>query len=327
MSTSSVFDGGVDDGIGELHLQHAPHVLRRASVVLDDERRVPGRLRHLHAVVERDGGRQGAEHEDDAPHVIRRGRLRSQLIDIEWRRRVDTAEGGGHDDRHCGARHDPNPLHREHGGDERPACLLIRVLRHDGCRQWIIAADAKTKPKPEKAERAHDRLGGAPKRQPRREGRGDHHHQRVAVDALAPQAITQPSKEELPAERPAQGHPVHSRRHIRGQHARRAGRRVIVVQSPEQTRHGGDAKQIVSVGEKSHTRDDDRREVVPLRPRPVERAEHFGRPRSDRHGRSRNGTLSAPPHTIVTILSPPSPPPSQFPPSKPPPMHTITSPG
>jgi hypothetical protein len=43
----------------------------------------------------------------------------------ECRRRVGAAETRGDDDQHCGVRHDPDPLHREHGGYERTARLLV----------------------------------------------------------------------------------------------------------------------------------------------------------------------------------------------------------
>jgi len=60
-------------------------------------------------------------------------------------------EDRGQDDRQRRTRQDSESLHGEHRRDERPSCLLVRVLRHDCGGQWVVAADPEAEPEPEEA--------------------------------------------------------------------------------------------------------------------------------------------------------------------------------
>ncbi|TVU48355.1 hypothetical protein EJB05_07989 [Eragrostis curvula] len=54
----------------DILLEHHGHVSRGLLGVAGDERRVTRRLGHLHAPVVCERGGDGAEHEDDTPHVV-----------------------------------------------------------------------------------------------------------------------------------------------------------------------------------------------------------------------------------------------------------------
>ncbi|BAS82184.1 Os03g0136450, partial [Oryza sativa Japonica Group] len=258
----------------DLHLEHLGHVGRGALRVLGDDGGVPRRLRHPHPPVEGERRGKRAEHEDEPPHVVGLGRGGRRRVGGERRRGEPAPEDRGDPDRHRAAGEDPEPLHREHGGDERPARPLVRVLRHDGGAERVVAADAEAEPEAEEAERGHDARRRVPERQPRRDGADDHQEQRHAVDALPADPVAEPPEEELPRERADEGDAVHGRRDV-GRQAARLGRAVGgVVDAADELGDEGDAEEVVGVGEEAHAGDDDGGEVVPLRLGAVQRGEH-----------------------------------------------------
>ncbi|BAT11061.1 Os10g0444566, partial [Oryza sativa Japonica Group] len=270
----------------DLRVEHLGHVGGGLLGVARDERGVPRRLRHLHAPVVGERRRDGAEHEDDPPHVVGLGHQRRRAAVGVRRRRVRVPEPGRHDERHDGAEQDAEPLHGEHGGDERPARPLVGVLRHDRRRQRVVAADAEAEPEPEEAERGDDALRRAPEREARRDGAHHHEHEREAVHALPPELVAEPPEEELPRERAAQRDAVHRCRHVGRQAAGVVPGEVGVVDAAEQLGDEGDAEEVVGVGEEAHAGDHDRHEMVPLRPRMVQRRQYLELP--VRHCRRRS---------------------------------------
>ncbi|BAT11065.1 Os10g0444850 [Oryza sativa Japonica Group] len=259
----------------DLDLEHLGHVGGGLLGVLGDEGGVARRLRHLHPPVVGEQRRHGAEHEDDPPHVVGLADGGARAVVLVRRRREPGAERGGDDEGDDAAGEDAEPLHREHGGDERAAGLLVGVLRHDRRRQRVVAADAESEPEPEEAERRHDAGGRVREREPRRDGADDHHQQRHPVHALPAELVAEPPEEELPRQRAAERDSVHRRGDVGRQAAGVLLGEVGVVDAAEQLGDEGDAEEVVGVGEEAHAGDDDRREVVPLRLRRVQRAQHL----------------------------------------------------
>ena len=169
---------------------------------------------------------------------------------------------------------DSYSLHAEHGGDECPSRLLIRILRHDGRRQWIISPNAHSQPETEEAKSTHHGLGRVSKRHTRSDRGQNHEQQGPSIHPLPPELVTEPSKQELSTQSTTKRHTVDSSRDIWWQSPRLPCQGVVVVQSSQQTRDGGNNKEIVSVSEEPHPRDDDRLEMVPLRLGFVERTEN-----------------------------------------------------
>jgi len=273
----------------DLLLEHLGHVGRGLLRVPGDERRVPRRLGHLHAPVVGERGREGAEHEDDAPDVVGLRDERRLGVDEVRRGRERVPERRRDDDRDDGAEEDAEALHGEHGGDEGAAGLLVGVLGHDGGAQRVVAADAEAKPEAEEAERADDALGRAPEREARRHGAEHHEDEGEAVDALAPELVAEPSEEELSGERAAERDARHGGRHVGREAAGLLGGGVGVVDAAEELGHERDAEEVVCVGEESHAGDDDRHEMVPLRLGLVECGQHVEL--TSRHGVSLSSSL------------------------------------
>uniref|UniRef100_J3LK22 Uncharacterized protein n=1 Tax=Oryza brachyantha TaxID=4533 RepID=J3LK22_ORYBR len=198
----------------DLGVEHLGHVGRRLLRVAGDERRVPRRLGHLHPPVVGERSRDGAEHEDEPPYVVGLRDERRGVVLGVGRRGVRAPEASRDGERDDGAEEDPEPLHGEHRGDECPARPLVRVLRHDGGAERVVAADAEAEPEAEEAERRHHALGRVPERQPRRDRAHDHQDQREAIDALPAQLVAEPPKEQLPGERAAERHAGHGGRHV-----------------------------------------------------------------------------------------------------------------
>ncbi|KAF7075536.1 hypothetical protein CFC21_080307 [Triticum aestivum] len=259
----------------DLHLEHLGHVGRGLLGVLGDERRVARSLGHLHPPVVGHQGRDGAEHEDEAPHEVglrRRGGERAVLV---GGRGEGGAEGGGDDERDDAAGEDAEALHRKDGGDEGAPRLLVGVLGHDGGGERVVAADAEAEPEAEEAERGHDGAGGGPEGQPGGDGAEHHAHERHAVDALAAHAVAEPAEEELAGERAAEGDAVDGGGDVGRERAGGVGALPVVVDAAEQLGDEGDAEEVVGVGEEAHAGDDDGREVVPLRLGRVQRRQHL----------------------------------------------------
>jgi len=279
----------------DLRVEHLGHVRRGLLGVARDERRVPRRLRHLHAPVVGERRRDGAEHEDDPPHVVGLGDERRRGVVLVRRRRVRVPEAAGHDERDDGAEEDAEALHGEHGGDEGAAGLLVGVLGHDGGRQRVVAADAEPEPEAEEAERGDDALGGLAEREARRDGAEHHEDEREAVDAFPAELVAEPAEEELAGERAAERDAVHGRGHVGRQGAGAGGVGLRVVDAAQQLGDEGDAEEVVGVREEAHAGDHDGHEMVPLRLRLVQRRQNFELLAS--HGRCRSLAL---PHAVST---------------------------
>uniref|UniRef100_A0A804PB30 Uncharacterized protein n=1 Tax=Zea mays TaxID=4577 RepID=A0A804PB30_MAIZE len=108
--------------------------------------------------------------------------------------------------------------------------------------------------------------------------------ERHPVHALAPQLVAQPAEEELPRQRAAEGHAVDRRRDVGRQRPGAVLAGVRVVDAAQQLGDEGDAEEVVGVREEAHAGDDDGREVVPLRLRRVQRAQHLQAVSPARHG-------------------------------------------
>ncbi len=94
---------------------------------------IPGCLRHGHPPVVRQRGRDGAGHEYDSPGEV--GALRR----VERRGVAGVVvEGGGDGHGDGGADEDAEPLHGEHGGDERAAGAPVGELRNDGVKDEFV---------------------------------------------------------------------------------------------------------------------------------------------------------------------------------------------
>uniref|UniRef100_A0A804LDS5 Phosphate transporter protein9 n=1 Tax=Zea mays TaxID=4577 RepID=A0A804LDS5_MAIZE len=248
----------------DLLLEHLGHVGRGLLRVAGDERRVPRRLGHLHAPVVGERGRDGAEHEDDAPDIVGLRDERRLGVHEVGRGRERVPERRRDGERHDGAEEDAEPLHGEHGGDEGAAGLLVGVLGHDGGAQRVVAADAEAEPEAEEAERGDDALGRMPEREAGRDGAEHHEDEGEAVDALAAELVAEPAEEELSRQRAAEGDAGHGGRHVGREAAGVLGGGVGVVDAAEELGHERDTEQIVCVGEEPHAGDDDRHEMVPL---------------------------------------------------------------
>uniref|UniRef100_A0A8R7U9Q0 Uncharacterized protein n=1 Tax=Triticum urartu TaxID=4572 RepID=A0A8R7U9Q0_TRIUA len=259
----------------QLHLQHLGHVGGGELGVLGDEGSVARRLGHLHPPVVGEQGRQGAEHEDDAPDEVGLGAGGGDAVVLVGGLVEPSAEGGGDDEGDDAAGEDAEALHGEDSGDEGAAGLLVGVLGHDGGGERVVAADAEAEPEAEEAERGHDALGGVREGEPRADGADDHENQRHAVDALAAHLVAEPAEEELAGERAAEGDAVDGGGDAGGQRAGVGLGEVGVVDAAEELGDEGDAEEVVGVGEEAHAGDDDGREVVPLRLGRVQRAQHL----------------------------------------------------
>jgi hypothetical protein len=270
--------------VDDLRLEHPGHVGRGLLGVLGHERGVARRLGHLHPPVVGEHRRRGAQDEDDAPHVVGLRHGGVEVVVPVRRGRVPRAEGGGDDERDNAAGEDAEALHGEDGRDEGAAGLLVGVLGHDGRRQRVVPADAEPEPEAEEAERGHDPRGRVAEREARRDGADDHEHERHPVHALAPELVPEPAEEELAGQRAAEGDAVDSRGDVGRQRARVVLAGVRVVDAPQQLGDEGDAEEVVGVREEAHAGDDDGREVVPLRLRRVQRAEHLQAVPAARHG-------------------------------------------
>ena len=101
-----------------------------------------------------------------------------------------------------------------------------------------------------------------------RETRGyrakDHDHQRHTVNFLPPELITKPPEKELTGEGPTEGNAVDGGGNVGRESPRHLGAWNVVVNAAEELCNERDAKEIVSVGEESHSGDYNRREMVPL---------------------------------------------------------------
>ncbi|CAL4929085.1 unnamed protein product [Urochloa decumbens] len=285
----------------DLGVEHPGHVGRGLLGVARHQRRVPRRLGHLHPPVVGERGREGAEHEDDPPHVVGLRRERGGAVLGVGRRRVRVAEAGGDGERDDGAEEDAEALHGEHGGNEGAAGPLVGVLRHDCRRQWVVAADAEAEPEAEEAERGDDALGRAPEREARRDGAEHHEDEREAVHALAAQLVAQPAEEELPGQRAAERDAVHGGQHAGRQRSGVGLGDVGVVDAAQKLGDEGDAEEVVGVGEEAHAGDHDRREVVPLRLRMVQRGQHVQL--TVRHGDLSPQVPSFPAHWLASLMA------------------------
>jgi hypothetical protein len=274
----------------DLHVHHLLHVAGRLLGVALDERGVPRRLGHLHPPVERGQRRERADHQHDAPHVVGRrllGRGDGVVVRVVGdrlpkRRRVVVVQEEARDDHgHEPREDDADPLHGEHRGDEGAARLLVGVLGHDGRRQRVVPADAEAEPEAEEAERADDGAGGAAEGEARGDGAGGHEDERDAVDALPAELVAEVAEDELAHERADERD---ADDHVVDAHGQRAGLAVLefgvvhvlvrVVEAAQQLGDGGDAEEVVGVGEEAHAGDDDGLHVVHLGARRVQRVQH-----------------------------------------------------
>ena len=137
----------------------------------------------------------------------------------------------------------------------------------EGCAEMMIP--------PEKAKTGHDGFGGGAKRTPGGDGEDDHDEQGDPVHLLASELVTEPTEEELSEKGTHKGDTVESRVHSSGQNAGLLGGGVVVVQTSQQFGDDGNAEQVVSVGEKSHTRNDNGSEMVPLRLGHIQRLQYW----------------------------------------------------
>jgi len=270
--------------VDDLRVEHLGHVGRGLLGVLGHQRGVARRLGHLHPPVVGEQRRQGAEHEDDAPHEVGLRHGGVEVVVLVRRGRVPGAERGGDDERDNATGEDAEALHGEDGGDEGAAGLLVGVLGHDGGGQRVVAADAEPEPEAEEAERGHDTRGGVAEGEARRDGADDHEHERHPVDALAAELVAEPAEEELAGERAAEGDAVDRGGDVGRERAGVVLAGVRVVDAAQQLGDEGDAEEVVGVGEEAHAGHDDGREVVPLRLGRVQRAEHLQAVSPARHG-------------------------------------------
>uniref|UniRef100_A0A804MIB0 Phosphate transporter protein3 n=1 Tax=Zea mays TaxID=4577 RepID=A0A804MIB0_MAIZE len=261
--------------LGQVDVEHTRHVGRGLLGVLGDQRGVPRRLGHLHAPVVGEQSRDGAEHEDDAPHVVglwHRGAGGVVLV----RRRVEAGlkrrrDGNGDD----AAGEVAEALHGEDGRDECAARPFVGVLGHDGRGQRVVAADADAEPEAEEAERDHDVLGRGPEREAGGEAADGHEHERHPVHLLAAHLVAEPAEEELPGERAAEGDAVDGCGDVGREGAGGLGAGVRVVDAAEELGDEGDGEEVVRIGEEAHAGDHHRREVVPLCLGCVQRVQHL----------------------------------------------------
>ena len=187
----------------------------------------PGRFGHLRTEVNDCGGGNSAEPEHDAPGQTRaESRLQEHEAD-EWS--DDETDG----------------LHGEDEAYESAPITTIGELAHHDCRHGVVAPDAETENEPRDNK----------KNQIRREGRGecaDHHHDRDNdVHVLASEDVGDSTESERPDERPQNG---------------RAGdpTRLCRREVPLELEDRGDRanhEEVVRVGEKPHTRDENRTSV------------------------------------------------------------------
>ena len=131
---------------------------------------------------------------------------------------------------------------------------FFSVLRHDGGAERVVSADAEAEPTAEETERGNDAGERAPERERRGEGANHHEKQRHAVDALLAEPVVEPTEEELPSERPAQGDAVHRGRDVGRQRARVWLGGVGVVDAVEQLGDERDAEECIDISEEANTR-------------------------------------------------------------------------
>ncbi len=242
-----------------LDVQHPVHIDHSLFRIPCDESRVSRRLRHLQTVVERKRSRDCTHTEDDAPDEVGRRRC------VRRGSRIEMVEDRRHRDAHYPREEDPESLHGEDCSNERPTRSGVWILWHDSCREWVVAANSETQPKSEETESRNHSGCAAAEREPGPNRGDDHQEQRDAVDFLAAQLVAEPAEEELPDQCPAQCHPNHCCIDVGRQGSGRCAVEFGVVEAAEELGDERDGEKIVSVSEETHSRYDNRREMVPLR--------------------------------------------------------------
>ncbi|KAG6545633.1 hypothetical protein Mapa_012987 [Marchantia paleacea] len=150
--------------VSELDVENLLHVPGSLAVVLLHQSRVPGSLRHFHAVVVSGSCWNGTEHEEEPPNKVRFRGSGPDLVDRERGSVVRHVEGRGQNDGHGRTREDSEALHGEHCSHESPSSFLVGVLRHDRRRQRVISSDSEAQPEAKKAQSDHDAGGSAAER-------------------------------------------------------------------------------------------------------------------------------------------------------------------
>lgn len=120
----------------------------------------------------------------------------------------------------------------------------------------------------------HD-LGAVAEGEAGADGAGGHEDEGDAIDFLAAELVAQVAEEELAAQSTDEGNADDHVVDAVGELPGLAGGGVVVVEAAEELGDGGDAEEVVCVGEESHSGDDDRREMVPLRFGNVKCVQHF----------------------------------------------------
>ncbi|KAL0913694.1 hypothetical protein M5K25_017172 [Dendrobium thyrsiflorum] len=248
----------------DFDLENLGHVGSCLLGVVCDEGGVPGGLRHLHPPVVGEQSRGRAEHEDDSPHVVGLRNSGPCSVVVVVRRVVLALEPCGDDEGDDAPCEVTEPLHREHGCNESAAGFFISVFGHDGGGKRIVAADAETEPEAEEAEGSHNAFSGVAEGETGGDGAYYHEHEGHAVNFFAAHLVAEPTEEELTCESAAERDAIDCGGDVGWEAAWCLGVRIEVVDAAEELGDQRDAEQIVSVGEESHSGDDDGLEVVQL---------------------------------------------------------------
>ncbi|KAH0456744.1 hypothetical protein IEQ34_014651 [Dendrobium chrysotoxum] len=231
----------------DFDVENLGHVRGRLLGVVGDEGGVPGGLRHLHT-----------------PVVVGLRNSGPCSVVVVVRHVVLSLEPGGDDEGDDASGEVAEPLHGEHGCDESAAGFFISVFGHDGGGKRIVAADAETEPEAEEAEGSHNAFSGVAEGEAGGDGAYYHEHEGHAVNFFAAHLVAEPTEEELACESAAERDAVDCGGDVGWEAAWCLGVRIEVVDAAEELGDQRDAEQIVSVGEESHSGDDDGLEVVQL---------------------------------------------------------------
>ena len=156
-----------------------------------ENRNTPGCFRHHHPPIIRHRRRNCAEHENQPPRHV--SFLRRVIIH-RLRRRIECRTNRH---RHRRADENPEPLHRENGGDERSTRRLVGELRHDRRRQRIIAADSDPEHEPEESERRQHAVPSPADGESASERAHHHEDQGEAVHAPPTDPVAEVAEDDL----------------------------------------------------------------------------------------------------------------------------------
>lgn len=96
------------------------------------------------------------------------------------------------------------------------------------------------------------------------DGANDHENEGNAVDFFTAELVAEPAEEELAGKGAAEGDAVDGGSDVGREGAGFGGIWNMVIDSAEEFSDDGDTEEIVSVGEETHSSDDDCSEMVPL---------------------------------------------------------------